>query len=63
MEKTTDHPTARETRKSIRGVEYIVNSFFKEDARETAEQKLLRLVKERVASEVKRPENQGFSLS
>lgn len=38
----------RETRKNISGVEYIVRSFFKTDARETAEQKLLRLVKERV---------------
>ena len=52
---------ACETRKNINGVEYIVRSFFREDARETAEQKLLRLVRERVADEVKSPKNKGYS--
>ncbi|MCL1964728.1 MAG: hypothetical protein FWF69_06680 [Firmicutes bacterium] len=61
MATTTIQNPARETRKNVGGVEYIIRSFFKEDACETAEQKLLRLVRERVAVEVKSPENQGFS--
>ncbi|MCL2817844.1 MAG: transposon-encoded TnpW family protein [Clostridiales bacterium] len=43
---------ALETRKNIGGVEYIVRSFFKEDARETAEQKILRLVKQCVSEKI-----------
>jgi hypothetical protein len=57
--KTAD--CGHETRSVIGGVEYIVKSFFKEDARETAEEKLLWLVKERVAAEVKTSENQAIS--
>jgi len=34
------------------GVEYIVCSFFREDARETAEQKILRLVKQHVSEQI-----------
>ena len=60
MEKKAINDAACETRKSIGGVEYIVRSFFKDDARETAEQKLLQLVRERVANEVKCPEYQGL---
>jgi len=63
MATTAIQNPARETRKSVGGVEYIIRSFFKEDARETAQQKLLRLVRERVADEVKSPENQGFSAT
>jgi type III secretory pathway component EscV len=42
----------QETRKKVNGVEYIVRSFFKEDARETAEQKILRLVKQCVSEKI-----------
>ena len=34
------------------GVDYIVRSFFREDARETAEQKIMRLVKQRVSEKI-----------
>jgi hypothetical protein len=44
--------TRTETSKHIGGVEYIVHSFFREDARETAEQKILRLVKQRVSEKI-----------
>jgi len=44
--------TRNETRKRINGVEYIVCSFFPETARETAEQKILRLVKQRVSEPI-----------
>ena len=40
----------------INGVEYFVRSFFREDARETAEQKIIRLVKECVKAEIKNTE-------
>jgi len=40
------------TRKRINGVEYIVCSFFPENARETAEQKILRLVRQRVSEPI-----------
>ena len=43
---------SRETRKRINGVEYIVYSHFREDARETAEQKILRLVRQHVSEEI-----------
>ena len=42
----------RETRKRVNGVEYIVCSFFPENARETAEQKILRLVKQHVSERI-----------
>ena len=41
-----------ETVKKINGVEYIVRSFLKEDGRENAEQKILRLVKQCVSEEI-----------
>ena len=41
-----------ENRKNVGGVEYIVCSFFREDARETAEQKILRLVKQHVSEQI-----------
>jgi hypothetical protein len=44
--------TRNETRKRINGVEYIVCSFFPENARETAEQKILRLVRQHVSKEI-----------
>ena len=44
--------TRNETRKRIGGVEYIVCSFFPENARETAEQKILRLVKQSVSERI-----------
>ena len=43
---------AREIRKRVNGVEYIVCSFFPENARETAEQKILRLVKQHVSEQI-----------
>jgi hypothetical protein len=46
-----------ETRTVVNGVEYIIESFFKEDARETAKQKLLRLVRECVAAEINNTES------
>lgn len=49
-----------ETRTVVNGVEYVVKSFFREDARETAEQKLLRLVRERVAVEINNTEGAVF---
>ena len=51
MSNTGKVPYSTETRKDINGVEYIVTSFFKDDARETVEQKFLRLIKECVATE------------
>jgi hypothetical protein len=42
----------QETRKNLNGVEYIVRSFFKNDARETAEQKILRLVRQCVSEKI-----------
>jgi len=44
--------TRTETRKNIGGVEYIVRSHFREDARETAEQKILRLVRQHVSEKI-----------
>jgi len=44
--------TRTETRKRINGVEYIVCSHFREDARETADQKILRLVRQHVSKEL-----------
>ena len=41
-----------ETRSVINGVEYTVTSHFKDGARETAEQKLFRLIRECVATEI-----------
>ena len=43
-------------------VTYIVNTHYKENGRETAEQKLLRYVSKRISAEIKSgemPENQG----
>jgi hypothetical protein len=40
----------------INGVEYVVKSFFRENARETAEQKIIRLVRECVKAEIKNTE-------
>ena len=43
-------------------VTYIVNTHYKENGRETAEQKLLRYVSKRISAEIKNgemPENQG----
>jgi hypothetical protein len=39
---------------------YIVNTHFKENGRETAEQKLLRLVSNRISAEMKKPINSAF---
>ena len=44
--------TRTETRKRINGVEYIVCSHFREDARETAEQKILRLIRQGVSEQI-----------
>jgi hypothetical protein len=44
--------TRNETRKRIGGVEYIVCSFFPGTARETAEQKILRLIRQRVSEPI-----------
>jgi len=52
MATTTIPNPALETHKNVGGVEYIIRSFFKEEARETAEQKILRLVKQCVAAEI-----------
>lgn len=60
MMDTKYAPRSTETRTVVDGVEYIVRSFYKEDARETVEQKLLRLVKECVAAEIKNPEDAVF---
>lgn len=40
------------TRKTIDGVEYIVCSHFRENARESAEQKIMRLVKQHVSEQI-----------
>ena len=61
MREQKKAPRLTETRTVINGVEYIVKSFFKEDARETAEQKLLRLVKDCVAAEIKKTDGAVFS--
>ena len=61
MSETKTAPRSTETRTVVNGVEYIVQSVFKEDARETAEQKLLRLVKECVVAEIKKTEGAVFS--
>jgi hypothetical protein len=56
MNETKKTPRSTETRTNINGVEYIVRSIFKSDARETAEQKILRLIKERVITEINKTE-------
>lgn len=61
MKKTEKAPHPTETRTVVNGVEYVVKSFFKEDARETAEQKFLRLVKDCVAAEIINTDGAGFN--
>jgi hypothetical protein len=53
----------RTTEKIIKNTAYIVNSFFSETARETAEQKLLRLVTERVSVELLNEKSTSPQLS
>ena len=57
MIDTIDDSHLCESRKMINGVSYIVKSYFKEDARETAEQKIIRLIRECVATEIKNSED------
>ena len=52
---------SRTTEMKIGKVNYIVTSHYKENGRETAEQKLLRYVTARVAEELKKPENAAIS--
>ena len=56
MEKKTP-VRSKTTETKIGNTVYIVTTHFKEDARENAEQKMLRLVSERVSAELKSPEN------
>jgi len=46
-------PVSNETRTVVNGVEYIVKSTYNKEARETAEQKIMRLIKECVAAEIR----------
>ena len=53
---------SQKTKMEIGGITYIVNTHFKENGRETAEQKLLRYVTNRISAEMKsdkNPENKG----
>ena len=43
----------QETKKNIKGVQYIITSVFNKKAKETAEVKLLRLLDNQVEAEVK----------
>lgn len=52
MTETIKNTHTSESRTVIDGVEYIVKSYFKKAARETAEQKILRLVRECVMAEI-----------
>lgn len=56
MRDTPRLQCSNETRVMVNGVEYVVRSFYREDASETVEQKLLRLVMECVAAEIKHTE-------
>jgi len=48
---------SKTTEMKIGKVTYIVTSFYKENGRETAEQKLQRYVTDRVSDELKKPIN------
>ena len=48
---------SKTTEMLIGNCKYIITTHFKENGRETAEQKLLRLVSDRVAAEIKSQEN------
>ena len=61
MNKKIETALSTQTHTMVNGVEYIVTSFFKKDARETVEQKLLRLVRECVATEIKHTEGTVFN--
>lgn len=56
MQDTDQVPSSHETRTVIYGVEYIVNSYNKTDAKEAAEQILLRLIKSCIAEEFRNTE-------
>jgi len=53
MKKKTINATPNTTKTVIHGVEYIVRSFFDETAKETAEQKLIRLLTEATEEQIK----------
>jgi len=50
----------QETRKIVKGVEYIISSVFNPQAKETGEIKLLRLLENQVSEEIKSAENAAF---
>ena len=56
----SENTITQETRKKINGVEYIIESVFSKTAKETAESKLLKLLGNRVAEEIKSAENAVF---
>jgi hypothetical protein len=57
MENEKKPVRSRTSEMMIGKVKYIVTTHYNENGRETAEQKLLRIVSNRVAEEMKRPEN------
>jgi hypothetical protein len=53
---------SRTSEMKIGKVTYIVKSHYKPDGRETAEQKFLRFVSDRVAAEINKPGNIAVSV-
>jgi len=56
MKTVTKQITSRTSEMNIGNITYIVTTHYNKDGRETAEQKLLRLVTDRVSSELKNSE-------
>jgi hypothetical protein len=58
----TDSNLSQTTEVQIGKMKYIVNAFYKADGRETADEKYLRYVTNRVADEIKKSEKTSEKL-